>query len=168
MGESETYNITYVSPWLKKKTTAIGGTVNTQYFSNLSSDLWESPRWDSGIGGSRPTGSPGHLRSWKGCFMMYRLNLVMWLAIFDTCIKCNIRRRACVPVAEETVTTKICAQSTTTAFNFLGCQSASYQGASAEVCVCNTPLCNSGPVMPGSSGIIVVAMVISFITARLM
>ena len=100
--------------------------------------------------------SPDQLRP---CFTMYKSDNVM--AIFDACIKYNTRRHV---VAGEKVTAKTCADSTTTGLDFIGCQSATYEGITAKVCVCETPLCNSGPVTPGSCGIILVAMVISFIT----
>ena len=76
-------------------------------------------------------------------------------------------RIAYILIAGERTVKKMC--STSSKFDFIGCKTETTNGISAEVCVCNTPLCNKA-AMTSSLGhvIIMVAIVASVITARLM
>ena len=74
---------------------------------------------------------------------------------------------ACIFVSGISQTSRDCGDKTT--YFWSGCESANFFGVKANVCVCNTDLCN-GAVMTSSVGhvIVVVALVISVITGYLM
>ena len=63
-------------------------------------------------------------------------------------------------ISGESITTRAC--SPKAVFDWSGCKSTSFAGASADVCICDTDLCNAA-VMTSSLGhvIIVVALVVT-------
>ena len=76
-------------------------------------------------------------------------------------------RRACLHFAGHSKTVKLCALSII--YNWTGCKQTSFAGFSAEVCVCNTPRCNMAAMTSSFSHvIIVIAIIISVITVRMM
>ena len=63
-------------------------------------------------------------------------------------------------VSDESISARGCSSKSTYAYT--GCESGTYETVSAEICVCDTELCN-GAVMTSSAGhvIVVVALVIA-------